>query len=114
VLSWEEARRIIDSVREAAGDEPDAKRLLRSWHLAATAYAQARAEWLLATREERVEMDRHRTRLHDAFIGSCNALSRRFSGEGKDIGWRRALGDDRKRIGDLACYLHCTLGLEAR
>lgn len=114
MLQWDDARRIIGTVREEAGDEPEAKRLLRGWHLAATAYAQARAEWFLASRSERNERDAHRSRLHDAFIDSCNALSRRFAAEGKDIGWRRSLGDDRKRIGDLACYLHCVLGLEAR
>ena len=114
MLQWDEARKIIETVRIGAGESPAALRLLRSWHLAAVSYAQVRADWQLASRPERTEKDANRTRLHDAFIDSCNALSRRLRADGKDVGWRQILGDDRKRIGDLACYLHCVLGLEAR
>jgi hypothetical protein len=32
----------------------------------------------------------------------------------EDITWRKMLGDDRKAIGDFACYLHCILAIQAR
>ncbi|MFZ1641935.1 MAG: hypothetical protein WAV07_11025 [Candidatus Contendobacter sp.] len=32
---------------------------------------------------------------------------------GETIGWRALLGDDRKNIGDFACYLHCLLGVKS-
>jgi glutathione S-transferase len=113
-MDWDEAKEILATVREETGDDPKLRGLQRAWLVAAVRYAQARAEWFLAPREERIGMDRHRTQLHEAFIDSCNALSRNLARLEKDVDWRRRLGDDRKTIGDLACYLHCLLGLEAR
>lgn len=114
MLEWNEASEIVRTVDEEVADDPALLRLRKEWRLCAVRYAQVRAQWQLAPRTERLEMDANRTRLHDAFIDACNALSRRLRAEDKDVGWRRALGDDRKRIGDLACYLHCVLGLQAR
>jgi len=34
--------------------------------------------------------------------------------ENKDTSWRVELGEDRKVIGDFACFLHCILGIETR
>lgn len=113
-LSWEEAREILASVRAETEDDPALLGLRRAWLLAAVRYAQVRAEWNLLTREERTTRDRHRTQLHEAFIDSCNALGRNLVQRERDATWRRRLGDDRKTIGDLACHLHCLLGLEAR
>jgi len=33
---------------------------------------------------------------------------------GEDNSWRMKLGDDRKDLGDFACYLHCLLGILSR
>jgi hypothetical protein len=113
-VDWDKANGILTTLRRETEDDPRLRSLRRAWLLAAVRYAQARAEWFLAPREERVARDQHRTRLHDAFIDSCNALSRNLAQLDRDVDWRRRLGDDRKAIGDLACYLHCLLGLEAR
>jgi len=51
---------------------------------------------------------------HDAFIDSCNILSRNMAKAGEDNSWREVLGDNRKEIGDFACYLSCILGIKAR
>lgn len=79
----------------------------------AVAYAHLRANWMLATREERLDMDQRRTLAHNAFIDACNILSRAMAAD-EDNSWRAVLGDDRKTIGDFACYLHCFLGIEGR
>jgi hypothetical protein len=113
-LPADEAREILASVRAETEEDPVLLGLRRAWLLAAVRYAHARAEWNLLPREERIGKDRHRTQLHEAFIDSCNALSRNLVRREKDAAWRRRLGDDRKTIGDLACHLHCLLGLEAR
>lgn len=80
----------------------------------AVRYAQFRVEWRLATREERAAMDGHRTHLHTALIDACNILSRRMRECAEDNEWRSLVGEDRREIGDFACWLHCFLGLEAR
>jgi len=59
-------------------------------------------------------MDQRRTLAHNAFIDACNIMSRNMGKNDEDNSWRAALGEDRKVIGDFACYIHCFLGLEAR
>ena len=54
------------------------------------------------------------TQAHEVFIDACNILSRNQGRAGEVNAWRESLGDDRKRIGDLACYLVLDLGLRAR
>jgi len=76
-------------------------------------YAHQRAKWGLADRETRALSDAERTRAHNVFIDACNILSRAMVRNGHDVTWRRALGDDRGRIGDVACYLHCIIALRA-
>jgi hypothetical protein len=81
---------------------------------AAIRYARIRADWALASDDQRRDMDDMRSRAHTAFIDCCNILSRAMAKSGEDNTWRARLGDDRKEIGDFACHLHCLLGLQAR
>lgn len=81
---------------------------------AAIRYSQIRAEWILLTIEERHEVDARRTAAHNAFIDALNILSRAMKKAGQDNEWRRLLGDDRKEIGDFACFLVAHLGVLAR
>ena len=77
-------------------------------------YARLRTDWARASVEERREMDERRQLAHTALIDACNILSRAMHRAGEEITWRAAMGDDRRRIGDFACYLHAFLGLRAR
>lgn len=88
--------------------------LKRDLALAAVRYARIRADWALISKEQRKNKDKARTIAHDAFISTCNALSRNMNKIGEDTQWRVDLGDNRQEIGDFACYLHCFLGISAR
>jgi hypothetical protein len=88
--------------------------LRRDLETAAIAYAHWRAQWALAAYEERREMETTRTAAHNAFIDSCSILSRAMARSGEDFSWRSTLGDERKLVGDFACYLHCLLAIAAR
>ena len=80
----------------------------------AVRYAGIRAEWALASSEERRAQSERRTRAHDALIEAFNILSLDIAKCGTEPNWRRDLGVNRKGIGDFACSLHCFLGLSAR
>jgi hypothetical protein len=82
--------------------------------LAVVSYAQIRARWSLAPLEQRREMDRRRSAAHDALIDACNVLSRKMHRGGEDNRWREIITDDRKEIGDFACFVHAILGVRAR
>jgi hypothetical protein len=105
----------IREVIERATEGDDALLALRADLLAlAVHYAHIRAEWRLAVRQERAGMDGTRRQAHNAVIEACDELSHACARAGRDRAWRRALGEDRREIGDFACHLHCLLGIEAR
>jgi len=108
-MDWEKATRIAYAIGRSRLVEPRTH-LFRK----AVEYAGIRAEWQLSEPEKRVATSEVRTKAHDAFIEACDMMGRRMSDEGEDASWREDLGDDRKEIGDFACYLHLILGLAAR
>ena len=81
---------------------------------AAEKYTGYRTAWRLASLEQRHLIDSARTRSHNALIDAFNILSREQAKGGEDNSWRRMLGDDRKKIGDMAAYIVLFLALSAR
>lgn len=106
---FDEARQILDAIEGSS-----LASLRRDLVTAAVRYAGMRVEWALADPDARRVMDPARTAAHEAFIDACNILSRNMAKAGEDNRWRARLGDDRKAIGDFACYLHALLGIRAR
>lgn len=88
--------------------------LLRDLLRYAVQYAHICACWNRAESEEPERKDQMRTAAHNAFIDSCNILSRAMKRAEENDDWRLELGTDRKQIGDFACYLHCFVALDAR
>jgi hypothetical protein len=80
----------------------------------AVRYARIRADWQLAVISERRVMESQRTSAHNSLIDAANILSRAMSKIGEETTWREKLGNDRKEIGDWACYIHAHLGIQAR
>ena len=80
----------------------------------ANKYTSIRCKWEFMTNEERMEEDSMRTALHNSFITSINVVSRILASEGLDISWREKLGDDRKIIGDFACFISYMVGITNR
>lgn len=109
MLSLESARQCYEKIRES-----HLVALRKELTLKAIAYAQIRAQWQFYTLEQRREFDQARTLAHNALIDACNIMSRNMGKHGEDNFWRTLLTDDRKNIGDFACYIHFFVGMEAR
>ena len=77
-------------------------------------YTSIRCSWELMDREEKIDNDNFRTGCHNSFITSIDVLSRLAAAEDVDSSWREDLGDDRKRIGDFACYITYINGIANR
>ncbi len=77
----------------------------------AVRYSEIRTQWYFADMDKRIEIDTLRTSIHNSFIDSCNILSREMFKAGENADWRKHLGDDRKIIGDFACYINLFIGL---
>ena len=108
-MNYEEAHATLVAIEASSLAD-----LRRDLIITAVRYAEIRAKWALETPDERLLMDGGRTRAHNTLIDACNILSRNQAKAGEDNSWRRRLGDDRKVIGDFACFLHCILGIRAR
>jgi hypothetical protein len=80
----------------------------------AVEYSKIRVDWYLANEEAKDELEDFRTAKHNAFIDSCNILSREMIKIGEDASWRKILGNDRIAIGDFACFINLILGIKAR
>ncbi len=80
----------------------------------AAEYTGIRNRWEFMSREEKVDEDLGRTLTHDGFITSVNILSRIAAKEGVDNSWRDKLGEERKRIGDFACFVTYITGISNR
>lgn len=92
-------------------ESTERKDLRRDLMERAVHYAHYRSRWPLLDFDERRELDAARTSAHNAFIDACNNLSRNMAQIGEDNGWRASLGEDRRTIGDFACYITLFLGL---
>lgn len=113
-MTYDEAAILYAAIGEFVSQVAGGQRLLMDIRLAAVRYAHTRVEWRLSGPAERARSSSHRTALHESFIDCCNVVGREMAASKYDMGWRRQLGDDRQRIGDFACFIHCMLGLDAR
>lgn len=106
-LSYEDAAQIyadmISGLNECTQEYKD--ELVVDMKKRAIRYANRRAEWECMTPEERQNADAGRTSAHNAFIDQMNIIKRMLDKDGIDTSWREELGDDRKRIGDFACFM---------
>ena len=117
-ITMEQAVEIYQRIYKALDpDDEDGMEILGEYLAAAARYAGIRAGWNQLSREEKVETDDNRTACHNKVIFHLNILSRYLASKEKDISWRNELGDEkenRKKIGDFACYVALMEGLDAR
>lgn len=103
---YNEMERLVDRTDE------DIIYLYNSLIEKAIRYAHTRAEWTTLTRQEKINRDESRSLLHNSFISSIDIIARTQGESGS--AWRKRLTEDRKRIGDFACYISLFKALEAR
>ena len=110
ILTFEEAIQMFHSLKESHKDgDPD--ELMKKMINSAVDYVSLRAKWNIFSDKEIVRMDSIRSQYHDLFILSLDKLARYMTDIGQDTAWREKLGDDRKQIGDFACYIACIQGI---
>ena len=80
----------------------------------AARYTYIRNQWETMSTEEKMAADDGRTQAHNVVITSLNTLARIVEQEGRDASWRAKLGNERKRIGDFACFVSYITGISNR
>lgn len=110
-LSLEEMASLHRDMVNEIGNDTDSLELYEELITTATRYMVFRSNWLLWSKEEKMDQDPGRTSCHNSVIVKFNQLARYLKTQGRPAAWRDTLGyeeDDkyfRKRIGDFACYL---------
>ena len=77
-------------------------------------YTSARGKWLTLSREEKQSFDEARTIIHNKVIYQLKLLKGLAHEQCNDISWFETFNDDRKRIGDFACYVAYIYAVNAR
>ncbi len=104
--------RFINSVNQST--DADIDEMFAEFLKKAIRYANVRAKWELYSAEEKRDEDEGRSLLHNSLISSVNILKRLLEKENLDISWREDLGEDRKIIGDFACFVVYRVGVSQR
>lgn len=83
---------------------------------AAKKYAGIRSTWLDLPLAEKVKADESRTRAHDSFIRKLTILARFLEQTGQDVSWYEELyaTENRKKIGDFACFMVFVQAINSR
>ncbi len=116
ILKIEDALQIYSKMVECIGkcDLEDKKDFWDDFLMKAADYTYVRNKWEFMTLPEKMEADAERTATHNLFITSVNIISRIAEKEGVDNSWREELGENRKRIGDFACFVAYITGISNR
>lgn len=77
-------------------------------------YAHARAIWFTMSIDEKHSFDASRTTMHNKVIHQLQLLKALTNEQGLDSSWYEYFKEDRKRIGDFACYVAYIYGVHAR
>lgn len=119
-ITFEKMTELHRNMLKEIGTDEDALELYEELIKSSTKYAAIRANWLLLSREEKMDTDSRRTSCHNSVIIKFNQLARYLKMQGRDVKWRDELGyeeDDRynrKTVGDFACYLVFVNSVNAR
>ena len=108
-MNYQEANKVINAIEKTSF-----LKLKDDLYKKAIRYAQIRSDWYFLSIDDRADQDLNRTAAHNTFIDACNILSKNMSKIGEDNSWRPIITNDRKIIGDFACYLHCIIGITLR
>ncbi len=113
ILTYEEAKEIYEMMNDHLDNtDEDIMDLYNTMIGKAVRYAHIRAGWPSLSRQEKQEQDSFRTAAHDGFISLINGVARTEGEAGRQ--WRERLSQDRRRIGDFACYIALFEGISAR
>lgn len=115
IVSFSEAEQIYSSLLNSSNQlDKEFQEEWTTFVLLCVEYASACGKWLTLSREEKLANDESRTVTHNKVIYQLKILKGLASEQGNDVAWFEQFNDDRKRIGDFACYVAYIYALNAR
>ncbi|HEW9441957.1 TPA: hypothetical protein V1H70_001456 [Streptococcus pneumoniae] len=115
IITFELAEIIYNDLISSSNiHDPEFKKYWKEFIELCVKYAEIRGNWLTLSREEKLSSDEARTIIHNKVIYQLKLLKGLANAQGKDVSWFERFNDDRKRIGDFACYVAYIYALNAR
>lgn len=113
-LSFEQCGKIHQTILDGLGSDEEIIEIWQEFLKASMDYAYTRSLWLLWERSTRQEKDSGRTAQHEKVIYNIKLLRRYMEHAGQDVDCLKEIEDNRKRIGDFACYIAYIYAVNAR
>ena len=115
IMSFSEAEQIYSNLLNSSNQlDKEFQEEWTTFVLLCVEYASARGKWLTLSREEKLANDEARTVAHNKVIYQLKLLKGLANEQGNQVPWFDKFNDDRKRIGDFACYVAYVYALNAR
>ncbi|HEP1800024.1 TPA: hypothetical protein VB869_002188 [Streptococcus suis] len=115
IISFSEAGQLYSSLLNSSNQlDKEFQEEWTTFVLLCVEYASARGKWLTLSREEKLANDEARTVAHNKVIYQLKLLKGLANEQGNQVPWFDKFNDDRKRIGDFACYVAYVYALNAR
>lgn len=115
IISFSEAEQIYSNLLNSSNQlDKEFQEEWTTFILLCVEYASARGKWLTLSREEKLANDEARTVTHNKVIYQLKLLKGLANEQGNDVSWFEKFNDDRKRIGDFACFVADIYALNAR
>jgi len=114
MLDYELAKNSYETIMSSKADSEKDKLFWK-----AIRYADIRSRYALYDYQQQLASNVERTQIHNELLDYIENLVVKQQELGEDITWRNKIGlgrtgEDRKRVGDFACYIAMFLGLSAR
>lgn len=115
IVSFSEAEQIYSSLLNSSNQlDKEFQEEWTTFVLLCVEYTSIRGKWLTLSREEKLANDEARAVTHNKVIYQLKILKGLASEQGNNVAWFDKFNDDRKRIGDFACYVAYIYALNAR
>ena len=115
IMSFSEAEQIYSNLLNSSNQlDKEFQEEWTTFVLLCVEYASARGKCLTLSREEKLANDEARTVTHNKVIYQLKLLKGLANEQGNDVSWFEKFNDDRKRIGDFACFVAYIYALNAR
>ena len=115
IISFSEAEQIYSNLINSSNQlDKEFQEEWTTFVLLCVEYASARGKWLTLSREEKLANDESRTVTHNKVIYQLKLLKGLANEQDNDITWFESFNDDRKRIGDFACYVAYIYSINGR
>ena len=113
-MNWNDAQKIVNEITKYNTKDEDLIDLRDDFYQACLRYSNLRFKWYFSDLDKKKEMDKERTAAHNALISSWNVLCRYMNNQNIECNSKELFPNDRKNIGDLACYLCAIIGIMSR